>query len=103
MEESSQFKRWTSSRKMEVVLRMLKGESIDKLSRELGLEIYVLEEWQSKALAGMQSGLKARLEDPLLQELDQAKKRLGELIMENELLEIKASRAPGFRMGRSKY
>ena len=50
----------------------------------------------------MQSGLKARLEDPLLQELDQAKKRLGELIMENELLEIKASRAPGFRMGRSK-
>jgi hypothetical protein len=102
MEESSQFKRWTSSRKMEVVLRILKGESIDKLSRELGLEIYVLEEWQSKALAGMQSGLKARLEDPLLQELDQAKKRLGELIMENELLEIKASRAPGFRMGRSK-
>ena len=37
---------------MEVVLRILKGESIDKLSRELGLEIYILEEWQSKALEG---------------------------------------------------
>lgn len=50
----------------------------------------------------MESGLKMRAEDPLQQELDLAKKRLGELMMENELLQIKASRAPGFRMGRSR-
>jgi len=102
MEESNPIKRWTSARKIEVVLRVIKGESIDKLSRELGVECYLLEEWRSKALTGMETGLNARVEDPLQQELDQAKKRLGELMMENELLQIKASKAPGFRMGRSR-
>jgi hypothetical protein len=50
----------------------------------------------------MESGLKARNEDPLEKELDKAKKRLEELVMENELLQIKASRAPAFHMGRSR-
>lgn len=100
--EVSQVKRWTASRKIEVVLRLLRGESLDALSRELGLEIYLLEEWRTKALQGMESGLKARAEDPLEAELDKAKKRLGELLMENELLQIRASKAPAFRTGRSK-
>lgn len=102
MKEDGQFKRWTAPRKLEVVLRLLKGESLDALSRELGLEVYLLEEWRAKALQGMESGLKARIEDPLQQELDTAKKRLGELLMENELLQVKANRAPPFRMGRLK-
>jgi len=67
----------------------------------LGIEVYILEEWRSKALQGMELGLKSRTNDPLQAELDHAKKRIGELIMENELLEIKAKRAPAFRMGRS--
>lgn len=100
--EVGQVKRWTASRKIEVVLRLLRGESLDALSRELGIEVYLLEEWKSKALQGMESGLKARTEDPLEAELDKAKKRLGELLMENELLQIKASRAPAFRTGRSR-
>jgi hypothetical protein len=101
MEEGGHVKRWTASRKMEVVMRMLRGESLDALSRELGVEVYVLEEWRSKALQGMEFGLKARMNDPLQEELDHAKKRIGELIMVNELLEIKAKRAPNFRLGRS--
>jgi transposase len=100
--EVGQVKRWTASRKIEIVLRLLRGESLDALSRELGLEIYLLEEWRTKALQGMESGLKARVEDPLEAELDKAKKRLGELLMENELLQIKAAKAPAFRTGRSK-
>lgn len=100
--EVGQVKRWTASRKIEVVLRLLRGESLDALSRELGLEIYLLEKWRDKALQGMESGLKARAEDHLEAELDKAKKRLGELLMENELLQIKASKAPAFRTGRSK-
>lgn len=100
--EVGQVKRWTASRKIEVVLRLLRGESLDALSRELGVEVYLLEEWKSKALQGMESGLKARNEDPLEAELDKAKKRLGELLMENELLQIKANRAPAFRTGRSR-
>lgn len=102
METGGQIKRWTASRKMEVVLRILRGESIDAVSRELGIEVYLIEEWRSKALEGMELGLKARVEDPLQLELDNAKKRLGELLMENELLQIKADRAAAFRMGRLK-
>jgi transposase len=102
MEKGGQVRRWTASRKTEIVLRILRGESLDSLSRELGIEVYVLEEWRMKAIQGMESGLKIRSEDPLQEELDKIKKRLGELLMENELLYEKAKRAPAFRMGRLK-
>ena len=35
--------RWTVSRMKEVVLRLMRGEPIDALSRELGIEVYRLE------------------------------------------------------------
>jgi putative transposase len=38
--------RWSAGRKREVVLRMLRGESVDALSRELNVEIYRLEQWR---------------------------------------------------------
>jgi transposase len=78
--------RWSAGRKREVVLRVLRGESLDALSRELGVEIYRLEEWRDKALSGLDAGLKDRQDDPLSRELDTAKRHIGELSMENELL-----------------
>jgi len=86
--------RWTAGRKREVVLRMLRGESMEALSRELGVEIYSLEQWREKALAGVDAGLKQRQGNPLQKELDAAMKRVGELTMENELL-WKRVRKPG--------
>ena len=32
--------RWSASRKRDVVLRLLRGESLEALSREVGVEIY---------------------------------------------------------------
>ncbi len=49
--------RWSNKRKQAVVIRMLRGEPLDALSRELGVEIYRLERWRDKALSGMESGL----------------------------------------------
>ncbi|MCP4549457.1 MAG: IS3 family transposase [bacterium] len=95
--------RWTFSRKEEVVLRMLRGEPMDKLSRELGVEIYRLEAWRDRALEGMEAGLKKRREDPLQTELDAAMKRIGELTMENELLYERCRKGGGpFPKGRSR-
>ena len=71
--------RWSAGRKREVVLRMLRGESLDALSRELGVEIYRLEQWRDKALSGLDAGLKDRQDDPLSHELDAAKRHIGEL------------------------
>ena len=89
--------RWTAGRKREVVLRMLRGESLDGLSRELGVEIYRLEQWRDKALAGIEVGLKNREDDPLSHELDAAKRHIGELSMEIELLRERSRAAEGRR------
>jgi predicted nucleic acid-binding Zn-ribbon protein len=78
-----------------VVLRILRGESLDALSRELGVEIYRLEEWRDKALSGLDAGLKDRQSDLLSHELDAAKRHIGELSMEIELLRERSRAAEG--------
>ena len=83
-------------------MRLMRGESVDALSRELGIEIYRLEEWYQKALRCIETGLKAREGDPLAAELDAAMKRIGEITMENELLREKARRAHPLALRRSK-
>lgn len=91
--------RWSLARKREVALRLLRGEPIDSLSRELGVEVYRLEKWRDKALAGMDAGLKEREGDPVAEQLDAAMRRIGELSMENELLRGRIER-PGPLVGR---
>ena len=78
--------RWSAARKREVVLRMLRGEPIEALSRELGIEIYRLEKWREKAFSGIDAALKERESDPVQAELSAAMRRIGELTMQNELL-----------------
>ena len=38
--------RWSAVRKREIVLRLLRGESLDAVSREIGVEVYRLERWR---------------------------------------------------------
>jgi len=83
------WRRWTAARKRDAVLRLMAGESVDSVSRDLGVEHYRLMEWRDRALDGLAEALKARPGDPLEAELDEAKKRIGELSMENELLKKK--------------
>jgi transposase len=78
--------RWTAARKREVVLRLLRGESLEALSRELGVEPYRLAQWREKALLGIDTALKSRSGDLLQGTLDTAMQRIGELTMANELL-----------------
>lgn len=94
--------RWSLRRKRDVALRLLRGESVQALSRELGVEIYRLEEWRDKALSGMESGLREREGDPLQKELDAALKRIGEITMENELLKAKVDNQGPFGKRRSR-
>jgi transposase-like protein len=69
-----------------VVLRLLRGESVEAISREMGVEIYRLEQWRDKGLSGLDAALKQREGDPVQAELGEAMKRIGELTMQNELL-----------------
>lgn len=94
--------RWSLRRKREVVLRILQGEALDGLSRELGVEVYRLEQWRDKALAGMDEGLRDRSGDPLQDELDTAKRHIGELSMKVELLERQTDQKFPFLKRRSR-
>ena len=96
--------RWSARRKREVVLRLLRGESIDAVSREIGVEIYRLEQWREQALEAMDASLKSRRNDPVSAEIDAAMKRVGELTMENELLwnRVRSKSAPLARRRSSK-
>ncbi len=81
--------RWSLTRKREVALRLLRGESLEAVSRELGVELHRLQQWRDRALVGIDEALREREGDPLQTELDAAMKRVGELSMENELLREK--------------
>lgn len=84
---AAEIKRWSAGRKKEVVLRLLRGESVDAISREVSVPIYKLEEWRDRALAGIDAGLKERENDPVERQLNDAKRRIGELVMEVEILQ----------------
>jgi|TARA_B100000315_G_C14510595_1_gene556752 hypothetical protein len=75
------------------VLRLLRGEALDAVSREVGVEIYRLEEWKDRALAGLELGLKDQAGEPVAAALDAAKRHIGELSMDNELLRERARAA----------
>jgi len=95
-------RRWHAARKAQAVIRLLRGESLDALSRELALPIPRLEAWHEEGLAGLHAGLSSRPDaDPLQLRLDDANRRIGELSMDNELLRIKADRALPFPARRS--
>ena len=86
--------RWSVNRKRDVVLRLLRGEAAEVLSRELGVPLYKLERWRQKAEAALDGALKERETDAATGELAAAMQRIGELSLENELLRSRIER-PG--------
>ena len=53
-------KRWSAQRKAEVVLRLLRGEDIGEVSREVRVAPPELERWRRVFLDGGQQGLKGK-------------------------------------------
>jgi hypothetical protein len=81
--------RWSSRRKTEVVLRLLRGETLDALSRELGVSSARLAEWRDEAIAAMQAGLQSREPDHRDGFIHDLKAKVGDQAMQIELLEKK--------------
>ena len=50
-------KRWSAVRKMEIVMRYVRGEALDELSREIGVTTSQIEEWHRRALKGIEEFL----------------------------------------------
>ena len=84
--------RWSSARKMDALLRLLRGEDLDALSREIGVKPERIAEWRDKFLEGGQAALKSREPDSRDDEIVRLKAKVGDLTMNNELLEEKIER-----------
>jgi len=95
--------RWRAKRKAEVVLRMLRGEPLDFLSRQTGVPVPRLEEWRAQAINGMEQALRVHeVVDPAQERLDEANRRVGELSMEVELLRARCEKQGPFVGRRSR-
>jgi transposase len=78
--------RWSARRKEGVVMRLLRGESLDLLARETGQPAGRIAAWREEFLVAGREGLKAR---PLGSEdraLADAQRKVGELSMEVDIL-----------------
>ena len=99
--------RWSAGKKLDAVLRLLRGEPLDVLSRELGVEAHRLAAWRDDFLEGGKEGLKGQRPDrsPDDRALRQAERKIGQLTMENEILRAAAEKrrlcmSSGRRVGR---
>lgn len=77
--------RFSSRKKMEVVLRVLRGEDLDLVSREAGITAAKVSEWRDQFVASGQAGLKSRDADGRDDELARLKALVGDLTMRLEL------------------
>jgi transposase len=86
--------RWSAGKKMEAVLRLLRGESLEELSRELQVEAHRLAAWRDDFLEGGKEQLKGQRPDRSGDDraLRQAERKIGQLAMENEILRAAAEK-----------
>ena len=84
--------RMSAKRKQSAVLRWLRGEDLELVSRELGVTAAELSAWRDAFLAAGEAALKSRPADGRDVELGRLKAKVGELTMANELLDAKIDR-----------
>src|SRR4051794_11621781 len=85
-------RRMSAGRKREAVLRLLRGEDLELVSRELGVTAAELSGWREAFLAAGEVSLKSRPADARDAEIGRLKAKVGELTMANELLGAKVER-----------
>ena len=88
-------KRYSVQRKMEVVARLLRGEPLELVARESNISVAKLTEWRERALAGAASALKERERDERDDEIARLKSKVGEITMDNELLQTRIAAMEG--------
>ena len=85
-------RRMSAGRKQDAVLRLLRGEDLELLSRELAVSAAELSGWRDAFLTGGEASLKSRPADARDAEIGRLQAKVGELTMTTELLEAKIER-----------
>ena len=84
-------RRNSARRKLAAVTRLLRGEPLETVARELNVTVARLSEWRDRALAAAEAAMKERGRDGRDEELLRLRAKLGEVTMANELLERKVA------------
>ena len=84
--------------KERAVLRLLKGEDMELVSREMGVAMHELSRWRDKYMLAGRENLKSHPKDPVNAEMEQRDRLIAKLALENEILKkaraIAASHKP---------
>ena len=81
--------RFSARRKTDAVLRLLRGEDLDTLSRELGVTAATLSAWRQAFLDGGTAAMRSRPADDRDELAARLQAKVGQLTMDNELLGTK--------------
>ena len=98
-------RRLSAQKNRDAVLRVLRGEDLELVSREVGTIAADLSLWRDSFLEAGASSLRSRPEDDRDRQLKAMREKIGEMTMANELLEAKIERLEAgtpFRLRRSK-
>ena len=94
-------KRWTAKRRVALVVEILKGEtSVAEAARQHGLTVAEVEEWKERFLASAENGLRSKpLDDEALKDaqIKRLKQKVGELVMDINILKEAAKGHPTLR------
>ena len=85
-------RRMTAGRKRDAVLRLLLGEPLEIVARELAVTAADLSGWRDAFLDAGTASLKARPRDDRDEKIDRLQSKLGAVLMDNELLYAKVER-----------
>ena len=85
-------KRWSSRRKAYVVRRLIAGETLEALSREMNVPVHKLAQWRDQANQVLESAFSSRDTDPRDAQIRRLTSKIGLMTMEAELREEKIAR-----------
>ena len=89
--------RVSRQRKRDAVLRLLRGEDLEMVSRSLGVTAATLSGWRDAFLAAGEASLASRPAAGEELESERRKAKLGEVLLREELLEAKIAALEGGR------
>lgn len=85
-------RRMTAGRKRDAVLRVLRGEPLEIVARELAVTAADLSDWREAFLEAGGATLKSRARDDRDETIARLRTKVGELTMDTELLHAKIER-----------
>lgn len=103
-ENEDTLKRWTAKRRAALVIEILRGDtSVAEAARKHSLTVAEIDDWRDRFLSGAENALRTRpLDDEAQkeQEVKRLKQKVGELVMELDVIKEAVKGHPSLRQMR---